>query len=306
MQQRSPAFFALIIVGVLLVVVGLIYGLSSRQTSYKSVPQAAIAHYLSSDGTGYLQMEGNSALYVVHEDNFTPKINSFADGDTISFVYDPGSTTAVDVSSTLGTHLTGTAAKVVEITAIGTSSQTLYKTPEFVANSQGYSHNQWGVGIAVIIVGLLLAIGSFFVPRKKTPAMVTPAPFAGVAMNGQEPQQYSAYPQQGATQYPQQQYPPAQPNYQPQTGAFQQTPFTGNPQSNQYGQPQPSPSWQQQGSPPYGQPQQPNPYEQPQQPGSFGQPQTPTQQGQFQQIKPFGQPNQQEQYPNPYGQPPQQ
>ena len=279
MQQRSPAFFALIIVGVLLVIGGLIYGLSSRQTSYKSVPQGTIAHYLTSDGTGYLQMEGNAAVYVVHEDNFTPKINSFADGDTISFVYDPGATTSVDVTSTLGTHLTGTAAKVVEITAVGTSSQTLYKTPEYTADSQGYNHNQWGIGIALMIVGLLLAVGSFFVPKKKAPAMITPAPFAGTPMYGQP--QYPSYPQQGTPQYPQQgmpQYPPAQPNYQPQPGQFPQPPFTSNPQPNSYGQPQTPDAY---GQTSYGQPQQPNQYGQPQQPNQPGQ------------------------YPNPYG-PPQQ
>ncbi len=287
MQQRSPAFFALIIIGVLLVIAGLIYGLSSRQTSYKSTPQGNIAHYLSSDGTGYLQMEGGSALYIIHEDNFTPKIASFADGDTISFVYDPGETTAVDVTSTIGTHLLGNASKVVEITANATNGPTMYKTPEYTANPQGYNHNQWGIGIALMIVGLLLAVGSFFLPKKKFPAMITPAPFGSASINGLPPQQYP-YPQQGATAYPQQpyplqypQYPPAQPNYQPQPGSFQQTPYTGEPQPNSYGQPQT----------PYGQPQpqQPDPYGQ--SPTSYGQPQ---------------QPNQQGPYPNPYGQPPQQ
>jgi len=281
MKQRSPAFFALIIIGVLLVIAGLIYGLSSRQTSYKSVPQGNIAHYLASDGTGYLQMEGDKALYVVHEDNFTPKISSFADGDTISFVYDPGETTSVDVTSTLGTHLLGTAAKVVEITASATNGQTMYKTPEYAADTQGYNHNQWGIGIALIIVGLLLAAGSFFLPKKKMPAMITPAPFGGASINGLPPQQYP-HPQQGAAQYPQQsyppqyppQYPPAQPSYQPQPGPFQQTPYTGEPQ-------------------------QPDPYGQ--SPTAYGQPQP--------QSDPYGQlqqPNQQGQYPNPYGQPPQQ
>lgn len=263
MQQRSPAFFALIALGVVLLLAGIVYGLGSRHVLYKSVAQGSIAHYLSSDGTDYLQMENNPSLYIVHEDNFSPKIPTFADSDTVSFTYDPGETTSVDVKSTIGTHLLGTASKVVAITSVDTTGQKTYKTPEYTSNNQGYDRNQWPIGIGLLVVGLLLFGGSFFLPKKKAPGMATS--FAATPM--QVPQQY---PYQPATppygQQPQQQFPSSfpqtPPNYQPQSRTFQQTPFSDYPQQ------QPIPF-----APPQPQ-QQPNPFAQPQQqPNPFGPPQ---------------------------------
>ena len=299
MQQRSPAFFALIALGTILLIAGIVYGLGSRHVQYKNVAQGSIAHYLSADGTGYLQMEGNSSLYIVHQDNFSPKLPTFADSDTVSFTYDPDETTSVDVKSTIGTHLVGTAAKVVAITSIDTTGQKTYTTPEYASNSQGYDNNQWPIGIGLIVVGLLCIGGSFFLPKKK--AVSIPS-FANGPMQAQPqfPQMQGGtvpYGQQPLQGFPTQ-YPPTTPSNfqpQPQPGPFQQIPFSGYPQqpTNPFGQPQP-----QQPTNPFGQPQQPtNPFgqPQPQQPGSFGQPQ-PQQpsvpQGQFLKPKPFQPPQQ--------------
>ena len=281
MQRRSPAFFALIALGVILLLAGIVYGLGSRQVQYRSVGQGSIAHYLSADGTGYLQMEGNSALYIVHQDNFSPKLPTFADSDTISFVYDPGETTAIDENSTIGTHLVGTATKVVAITAINTTGQKTYTTPEYARNAEGYDNNQWPIGIGLLVVGLLLIGGSFFLPKKKPAAIV--APIAPAYIPTQAQQRQSVYPQNTPPYgQPLQQgyptsYPPTQQNYQP--GPFQQ------PSSPNYPQ-QPStlfgPSQPQQPSP-FGQPQ-PNPSEQQQRPTPQG--------GQFIRPKPFQPPQQ--------------
>lgn len=246
MTQRSAAFFVVLALGAVLIITGLIYGLGSRQVNYKSVGQGSIAHYLSSEGTGYLQMSGSSSLYVVHEDNFTPKLSSFADGDTISFVYDPSDTTPVDVTSTLNTHLLGTASKVVEITSTDTGGgQKTYATPEYTQHPQGYNMNRWLVGAGLLVVGLLMAIGSFFLPRKKAQAgfSITPAPLAGVPMGTQPP----VVPYQGPQQYPQ---PPNAPNYPPQPEQYQQPSptsygqppqYSGYPQQQQSGQYEPTP-----------------------------------------------------------------
>ncbi|GAC1645607.1 MAG: hypothetical protein NVS4B12_11820 [Ktedonobacteraceae bacterium] len=236
MQQRSPMFFALIVLGVVLLLVGVVYGLGSRHVQYKSVGQGSIAHYLSADGTGYFQMEGNPALYIVHEDNFSPKLAQFADSDTVSFVYDPSETTAIDVTSKIGTHLTGTASKVVEIAYSDTDGMKIYTTPEYTSNSQGYDHNQWPIGIGLLIVGLLLIGGSFFLPKKKTLAIAAASHFTGTPMQMQQPR----FPQQqGPSPYgqqPQQTNPtpsaPMQPNYQSQEEPFQQLPL-GQPQQQE-------------------------------------------------------------------------
>ena len=268
MQRRAPAFFALIALGVVLLIAGIVYGLGSRQVQYRGVPQGSIAHYLSADGTGYLQMEGNPALYIVHQDNFSPKLPTFADSDIVTFVYDPGETTAVDEKSTIGTHLVGTASKVVSITTVDAAGQKTYKTPEFVSNPRGYDHNQWPIGIGLFVVGLLLIGGSFFLPKKKLSEMTTPPAIPSYPMTGQQQGAYwQNTPPNG--QQLQQGYPspyaPTQPNYPPQQGPYQQPSSSNHPQQpyTQFGQlQQPSPysqPQQQQQQNPYGQPQQQQP-----------------------------------------------
>ncbi len=256
MQRRVPAFFALIVLGVVLLIAGIVYGLGSRQVQYRGVPQGSIAHYLSADGTGYLQMDGNPALYIVHQDNFSPKLPTFADSDIVTFVYDPGETTAVDEKSTIGTHLVGTASKVVSITTVAPTGQKTYNTPEFVSNPRGYDHNQWPIGIGLFVVGLLLLGGSFFLPKKKlsemtTPPVITSYPTQGQQQQGAYRQNTPPYGQPSQQGYPSP-YAPTQQNYPPQQGPYQQPSSPSYPQQphTQFGQQQ----------------QQPNPYSQPQQP----------------------------------------
>jgi len=275
MQRRSPAFFALMALGVILLLAGIVYGLGSRQVQYRSVGQGSIAHYLSADGTGYLQMEGNTALYIVHQDNFSPKLPTFADSDPISFVYDPGETTTVDVKSTLGTHLVGTAAKVVAITANDTAGPKIYTTPEYARNAHGYDNNQWPLGIGLLVVGLLLLGGSFFLPRKKLAAMAIPATPAPANIPTQMQQQLAyqqntpPYGQPAQPGYPTT-YPPIQQNYQTQPGPFQQPSSPSYPQ-----QPPVTPFGLSQQPPPnpFGQTQQPVEPQQPSEPFEQPQPQ---------------------------------
>ncbi len=171
-MRRSP-FFILLIAGILFVVCGVGYGLTSHEIMYQTIGKGTIAHYLSADGSGYLQMTHSSTLYIVHETTFNPAINgihTFADGDTISFAYDPSNTKLIDVSSKLGTHLYGDAYNVVEITGYNKNNQ-IYATPAYTKDIQGYYKNNWLFGGILIIFGLLLTGLSFFVGRKNKPAV---------------------------------------------------------------------------------------------------------------------------------------
>ena len=146
-------------IGLVTLLTGLLYGFSSQTVTYQHTQQAPVAHFLSANGVGYIQIAGNSSLYIIHEDDFRPVINenSFGDGDMVSLVYDPGATTSIDVSSRLGTHLVGTASKVVEMTLLTTSGLTMFVTPDYTQNPGGYSINRWPVGIGIMIPGLLIA-----------------------------------------------------------------------------------------------------------------------------------------------------
>lgn len=274
-MRRSRWFFVLIIVGILLIIVGIVTGASSRSSTYKRVTRGVIAHYLSADGTGYLQLDSSPDLYVVHEGNFTPVVNgtsTFQDGDTVSLVADPKDTTNIDKTSTIGTHLIGSAANVVQIVAFSDTGQpkTTYTTNAYNQDQNGYTQNNWAIGGVLIVLGLLMAVGAFFLPRRK------PQPGFGVTpgVPGMGQQQvanpYNA-PYQGGPPYQGQQPYPGQFGQQGQQVPPYQQPAAPYPDANN----------------PYGQPQQGQYPPYPAQPGQQGQP---------------GKSGQQ--FANPYGTPP--
>ncbi|HCI79200.1 MAG TPA: hypothetical protein DHW02_05890 [Ktedonobacter sp.] len=157
-MDRVSASIILGCIGLVTLLTGLLYGFSSQAVAYQHTPQSQVAHFLSADGVGYLQLATSSSLYIVHEDDFRPGINesSFGDGDVISLVYDPSATTSIDVSSKLGTHLVGDASKVVEITLLTSSGITQFLTPDYTQHQDGYSINRWPVGGGIAVLGLLI------------------------------------------------------------------------------------------------------------------------------------------------------
>ncbi len=313
---RSRWFFVFIIVGILLLLVGIATGVSSRSSTYKPLAKGTIAHYLSADGTGYLQLNGSRDLYIIQEGTFSPPINginTFQDGDTVSLVIDPKSTANIDKTSVIGTHLVGTATNVVQIMMFdGTSGQpkTTYATNAYKQNHNGYTQNNWPIAGGVAFLGLLMAGGAFFMPsRKLQPAVAGTPATSSIAFDQRPIAQSSNFnaPFQGTPQYQnqsllQRQSEPAQPwpaNQQPASPAFSTT----------YGQPQPGlglpmSAYQQSAAPafstnisPFGQPsaeQQLPPYQKPVTP-FFGikntlQAQAPTQPTVEQQWSPYQRP----------------
>ncbi len=222
--------WGLIVVGAILAVVGLIVGFTSHGVTYQRVPQGTIAHFLAGDdGTDYLQMDGSSTLYILHEQDFTPAINgtkTFANGASISLIYSPDDTTGIDVTSTLGTHLVGKAFKVVQITSLDNGSK-VYATSEYSQNPNGFYQNNWGIGAILLVIGLVTAGAALILPaafgvrKPQSQAGFSVAPSAVMGMQGTPPQANPyQQPYQNPAQYPQQQqypqYPqPGQPGYEP-------------------------------------------------------------------------------------------
>ena len=216
-MRRSARFFVFMIIGVLLVLTGLIVGLTSHYATFKSVGQDTIAHYLLGDGTGYLKMSNSSNLYVVHQNDFTPSLATLQDGDTISFVYNPDDTQNIDETSTIGTHLSGNAATVVAITATGATSgqSTTYTTAAYRQNSQGTYQNNWTAGGTTLFIGLIFVVLAFVLPKKKSASFSVSA---GIPLGTPQANPYQQ-PYPGQTPYQQQpyagQYPPANQYQQP-------------------------------------------------------------------------------------------
>lgn len=156
-----------IALGALLIIVGLIIGRSSYQVAYQSLPAGVMAHYITGDnGKGYLQMAGSTALYVVYEQDLSPTFNADDLGDgNISLIYRPDDTMDIDVTSTAGTHLTGKAYKVIEITVYG-GTQQAYATSEYRQFPDGFFQNNWEVGSPLIGVGAAIILLAFFIARR--------------------------------------------------------------------------------------------------------------------------------------------
>lgn len=271
--------WGLIVIGVICLIGGLFYGVLSHTVTYQRTGPAHIAHYLagSSSNDGYLQLDNGSTLYIVHQGDFSPSIdglNTFKDGDTLSIVYRTDDTTSIDETSTIGTHLNGDAYTVVQIADSDTNA--VYTTNTYNQNPTGFYQNNWGGGIALFLLGALIAGLAWFWP------MIRAKRGKGVAMNAVAGT-YMGYPNQpnqpapnypGYNQnmpYPVQPAPLLDPYGNPYSGPAQYPPVP-QPQYPPYAQNQPYPQYSQypQYTPmqPMQQPQQQNPYSQHGQPNN--------------------------------------
>ncbi len=238
--------WGLLIIGAALLIGGLIYGASSHQVAYQNVGQGTVAHFLAGDSTGYLKMDGSETLYVINENDFTPTINgtdAFANGDTISFVYRTDGTTNIDETSTIGTHLSGPAYTIVELTVYANGSQKVYNTSDYSQHPSGFYQNNWLGGGAIAFIGFIIFDLAFVLPlilkKKKVQPAYSPVAM-GVPGQGQpnpyqqpyqNPGQYNQYDQYG--QYNQNNaYPPQPGQYAP--GSYNQPYGYGQPQPGQY------------------------------------------------------------------------
>jgi len=155
MQRRG-----LILLGILLIIVGLMYGAIPHKTSYQSITKAFIAHYLSGRGVGYMQLEKSPTLYIVNEGEFLPAFSAdyLNHGNVlISFLYRTDETNNIDARSDNNVHLVGPAFPVVRITLYHQFGQQpiVFSTHEYFQNPNGYYQHNLMAGIALSILGLI-------------------------------------------------------------------------------------------------------------------------------------------------------
>lgn len=227
---------AMIAVGVIVAIIGLVYGLTSTQVNYET--QQVGVHYnviLSTLGNLYLHADGSPDWFILQKDDVSPPLDtsSLPDHATIDFV---ARTDTIDVNADLGQFGSTTSAHVVEhLTFHDANGATIasYSTQEYLDNPNGVYVNNWPVGIVILVIGLVLFGLSFAIHRPKQ--------LPGFAVAGQPP----VYGQ-----------PNANPYGQPMANPYAQ----GQPNANPYGQPAPNPYGQPyQGPPPAGQPYNPYP-----------------------------------------------
>lgn len=234
-----------LITGLFCAIGGLFIGISSHQVTYRNGGREIVAHFLSggsssSNHIGYLQLENDNNLYIINEDDFSPRVQdrSFGDGDDISFIYRPVDTTNINVSATnTSTHMQGAAYTIVQFTVFPSNSSndqqgTTYTSSEYSKNPHGYTQNNWLLGGGLLALGLLLLATGFILQllhgRKKvevgvTSENVTPPLWEAMPVSQYQQPQMNAYQQPfpNFTQYPQtQQY---QQQYSPPPGQYNWT-----------------------------------------------------------------------------------
>ncbi|HEX9132367.1 MAG TPA: hypothetical protein VF844_08740 [Ktedonobacteraceae bacterium] len=164
--------WGLILVGIILAIGGLTYGVIPQKTSYQSITKAFIAHYLSGRGTGYMQLEKSSTLYIVNEGEFLPDFSAdyLNHGQVlISFLYRTDETTDIDASSDTHVHLKGTAYQVERIILYHQFGQPpeVFSTHQYFQNPDGYYQHHWMAGILLSLLGLIFTgLGLFMTVRR--------------------------------------------------------------------------------------------------------------------------------------------
>src|SRR5215471_225151 len=155
------------LLGISLALAGLIYAAIPHQTPYQSMPKSFIAHYLSGRGTGYMQLEKSSTLYLINEAEFLPAFSAdyLNHGQiVISFLYRNDETTSIDASSGDKAHLVGPAYTVEQIKLYDQYGQPpeVFSTHEYFQNPHGYSQHYWMAGTVVSLLGFIfIGVGVF-------------------------------------------------------------------------------------------------------------------------------------------------
>ncbi len=159
--------WGLILVGILLIIGGLIYGSIPQKTPYQNITKAFMAHYLSGRGIGYMQLEKIPTLYIVNEGQFLPAFSAdyLNHGNVlISFLFRTDETTSIDASNGNNVHLIGPAYTVEQITLYHQFGQPpqVFSTSEYFQNPNGYYQHYWMTGIALSLLGLIfIGLGLF-------------------------------------------------------------------------------------------------------------------------------------------------
>src|SRR5215471_12846664 len=143
--------WGLIFLGILLIIIGFIYGAIPQKTPYQSITKAFVVHYLSGRGIGYMQLEKSPTLYIVNEGEFLPAFSAdyLNHGNVlISFHYRTDETTSIDASSNSDVHLVGPAYTVEQITLYHQFGQqpVAFITHEYFQNPNGYYQHYWRAG----------------------------------------------------------------------------------------------------------------------------------------------------------------
>lgn len=253
--------WGLVSVGVLCVIGGLVWGISSQNIGYQTYSKDSNYHVSQGETSGnvYIHTDSSSDYFVAFKSDFSPNIadsdlNNFA---AVSFVARTDMS-SLDPALNTGSGTVNQAHKIEKLTFYDQQGNVLhtYTTSEYTSSPGGFYQNNWPGALVVLLIGLLMSVGGIVYPMfaKKQQATNT-----GFNISG--PGQPAPYQQPYAQPAPYQQ-PYGQPAPPPQPAPYGQP---VPPQPAPYGQPNPY-------GQPYQNPQQYPPQQYPPQPPAYGQP----------------------------------
>jgi hypothetical protein len=228
--------WGLFILGILLLLGGAIWGLTSHQVTYQTSQQGVTYHIAIGETSGnvYINPDGSADYFVAFKSDFTPPISQsdIDNSNTIDFVARTDTSSLDPALQTNGNTINDAhkIEKLIFYDKNGTIQQT-FTTAEYQASPNGFNDNEWIKAIWLLIAGLILAGAALIVPmvtRKPQPATGFTIGAGGAAQPYQQPTPYGQpYPSQPANPY-------GQP-YQDPGQYAQGTPYP--PQPPAYGQP---------------------------------------------------------------------
>ena len=265
--------WGMFILSALLVVVGLVVGVSSSQVSYIQSQVGTTYHLTTGQQSGnlYINASGSDDFYVAFSSDFTvPQSISNTSGISLHFIA-RSDTSSLDPAYDApdGTTIND-AHKIEKLTFMDSHGNVVgnYTTAEYTANPNGVYVNNWPLGLGIIGFGVLAAILSVWIYRRRQSREFARAQSGGFQQPAYAPPVANPYaqPYPGAgpvSQLVANSYPPYQqpyPGADPVANSYQQ-PYpgaAGQPVANPYQQPYPGAAGQPVANsyPPYQQPQQ--------------------------------------------------
>jgi hypothetical protein len=229
--------WGLFILGILLLLGGTIWGLTSHQVTYQTSQQGVTYHIAIGETSGnvYINPDSSSDYFVAFKSDFNPPIsqNDIDSSNTIDFVARTDTNSLDPALKTNGTTINDAhkIEKLIFYDKNGNVQQT-FTTAEYKASPNGFNDNEWIKAIWLVIVGFILAGAALVVPmvtKKPQPATAFSLGTSGAEQLYQQPANPygQPYPPQPANPY-------GQP-YQDPGQYVQGTPYP--PQPPAYGQP---------------------------------------------------------------------
>lgn len=148
-----------LLVGSLLVLGGIIYGLSSHHVNYVSVPQGSYQVTAMTDGTYGFSLDGTDTYYLVHPADFSPVPDDtvFKNTDGIGdIIYKDEDPQSFVMHHDDGTQVNSQELTVVSFILTSSKDQKEYRftTSDYLTHPDGFDDNRWPVGALVAALGL--------------------------------------------------------------------------------------------------------------------------------------------------------